>query len=203
MRRGFAVGTLLIVIAVLAVILVATVGSRTHARPPAQPTQARTSPAAATLQAVDFSASIMRGWKLLSATRGSGRMSYRLSSTGAPVETFSVPPAGTIVVSILDLPIRTTSSSPTPLRTLTNRVSALRGARGVQLAAAPRAVLVAGAPAAEKAFTYTLHGRANIQVDVLVRHGGRTILVELNGQPTLGSESAAALQLLFSSWRWR
>ena len=40
-------------------------------------------------------------------------------------------------------------------------------------------------------------------VDLLAKHGGRLFVVELDAEPALATQSEAAMQTIFSSWRWR
>ena len=69
-------------------------------------------------------------------------------------------------------------------------------------AGAPRAVTLASSPAAEESYSYSYEGSLNVQVDVLAQHAGRSYLIELDAEPSLGAESRSALELLFKSWRW-
>lgn len=201
MRRGLAIGALLAVVAIVAVVVIATMGSSAGSGPSAPSAPVSVQSAVGTIHGRGFSASVAEGWKLTTRTGRGKDIRYQLSSTGAPISDLGLPPGGTIGITIDDFPSNPAAGA-TPLAILRHTAGTPRDALGVAAAGSPHTVRVAGTPAAEKAYSYTYRGDANVQVDVVTRHAGRTFLIELDAEPTLGAESSSALQLLFSSWRW-
>jgi hypothetical protein len=216
-RRYLALGSLVAVAAVVAATLLLTRGHSTEPAPtapsPATPS-ARTprsvtarvpSPTRTrTLDARLFSAPYPAVWSVVAAHRG-GAVRYQLSSTGRPIDSLGIGPAGTVGVTILETaPSRIVgafSRGVTALLPLI--VGTPRTAEGVTRTATPRTVTLDGMQAAEESYAYTYGGRENVQSDVLARRGDRLVLVELDGEPVAARGAEAGFEALMRGWRWR
>ena len=78
-----------------------------------------------------------------------------------------------------------------------------RDAKGVKDAQRRRATRLAGARGATVGVRYRYKGRANLQLDIVARHGKTVVFAELNMDPAVGDAGLAPWRTLRSSWRWR
>jgi hypothetical protein len=166
--------------------------------------ESSSSASASSVRAGSFTASYPASWRLTSA-RGHGTTRYQLSSTGAAIGGLGIGPAGTVGVTIDEsLPsTRLGAFAHDAARLLPLSVGTPRAALDVALSAPPRTVQLGGAQAAEESYAYTYEGRQNVQSDVLAVHGGRLVLVELDGEPNAAHAAQAGFEALMRSWRWR
>jgi len=211
-KRTVALGALLAVTAVVAAVVLLTMHKDSSGKGAGSPATRPGAAAAASklLQARSFAASYPATWSATSHAGVRGSALHQLSSTGAPVNVLGIAPAGTAGITITDLAasraaIRKHLFSDPHLNAM-GLMRLLVGtphlATGVTLASAPRKVALGGVEAAEESYTYSWQGRPIAQVDVVARHAGRVVLMELDAEPSLASESQAALTLLSSSWHW-
>jgi hypothetical protein len=151
-----------------------------------------------------FSARYPASWSVTTAQRR-GAVRYQLSSTGKPISSLDIGPAGTVGVTILETaPSRIVGAFSHGIPALLPLiVGTPRTAAGVTRTAAPRAVTLDGAQAAEESYAYMYSGRENVQSDVLARRGDRLVLIELDGEPTAARAAEAGFEALMRGWRWR
>jgi hypothetical protein len=144
------------------------------------------------------------GWHLSSA-RANGAARFQLSTTGAPIGSLGIGPAGTVGVTVDESrpESRLRAFAHDAARLLPLSVGTPRGALDVALSAPARTVQLDGVEAAEESYTYSYGGRQNVQSDVLALRGERLVLVELDGEPSAARSAQAGFAALMSSWRWR
>ncbi len=215
MRRGFVSLALLVVMLLVAgAVLFST--SSAHHQTATTTTVRAPAPAAGTpsatvqaLRARSFTTSYESGWTLTSKVGPDGATRRQLSSTEASINGLGLAPSGTVGITIDEGPLSgvvdgrfTSLAKESALGLLRLSVGTPRGARGVTLAGVPRATSLGGVQAAEEAYTYFYEGRQNTQVDVVSKGDGHSVLIELDAEPTLSSQSQAALELLVADWRW-
>jgi hypothetical protein len=216
-RRYVALGSLAAVAAVVAVVLLLSMGHSSEpastAPSPATPSASTPRPVTArasspartrTLHATMFSARYPASWTVATAQRR-GAVRHQLSSTGRPIDSLDIGPAGTVGVTILETaPSRIVGAFSHGISALLPLiVGTPRTAEGVTRTAAPRAVTLDGAQAAEESYAYMYSGRENVQSDVLVRRGDRLVLIELDGEPAAAGSAEGAFEALMRGWRWR
>lgn len=170
----------------------------------------------ATLTADSFSTSYTAGWHLASQ-RNVARAAavYKLSSTASEPNNLGIPPAGTIGITIAEYPVSALSSAHLagappdpaitkqgPVQVLPHVVGTPGSATGVSLASPPSVSKLGGAEAAIESYGYTYRGVGDIQVNVLSRHKGRIIMIELDTEPSLASQGQAELEVIGAHWRW-
>jgi hypothetical protein len=217
-RRGLVILALLAVILMIAGAVLFSTSSTGHrgtsadagASPatPTSPAPTRTAPVNA-LSTPLFSTSYEPGWTLTSKFAPHGIARRQISSTGAPIDGLGLPPAGAVGITIDEDPLSgivdgrfITLAGRNALGLLRLTVGTPRGAEELTRASAPRQTTLGGVEAAEEAYTYSYEGRQNTQVDIISKHHGRSVLVELDAEPTLSRQSQAALELLVANWRW-
>jgi hypothetical protein len=214
--RTAVISVIALVVAVAAGILLSSHGHG-RATPPSVPSASQTAPApsgaaaaAKTLNAVAFTSAYASGWTLTSKHAPSGAARYQLSSTATPPNALGIPVAGSVGVTIDVTPVSLLArahfpgaTGASPLKLLPDFVGTPRGAKGVKLASRPQRSRLGGAKAAIESYAYIYRDVANLQVDLLARHGHEVVLVELDTAPTLASAGEAALETLGRSWHWR
>jgi hypothetical protein len=219
-RRYLALGSLAAVAVVVAAVLLLTMGHSSEPTPTV-PSPVKPSPGASgsprsqsasvssptrttKLDARMFSARYPAGWSVMTAQRR-GAVRYQLSSNGKAINGLDIGPAGTVGVTILETaPSRVVGAFSRGIPALLPLiVGTPRTAEGVTRTAAPRAVTLDGAQAAEESYAYMYGGRENVQSDVLARRGDRLVLVELDGEPTAARAAEADFEALMRGWRWR
>jgi hypothetical protein len=215
-RRGLVTLALLAVMLLVAAAVLLSTSSARHPQTAASTTVRAAGTAARTpsatvqaLRAPSFTTAYEPGWTLTSKVGPDGVTRHQLSSTGASINGLGLPPSGTVGITIDEDPLSgvvdgrfLSLAGESVLGLLRLTVGTPRGARDVTLAGAPRATTLGGMQAAEEAYTYVYEGRQNTQVDVLGKRDGRSVLVELDAEPTLSRQSQAALELLVADWRW-
>jgi hypothetical protein len=195
--------------AIIGLVLLLSSGGRHNKQTPSP-----ASPPAA-LRASSFTTSYETGWRLTTKRSPTGAARYALSSSRTPPNSLGIPPAGALGITIDEIPISLAKSlhlggaapdaaaaRQSMLTLLPHAVGTPARAEHVARVAAPHAVLLDGAQAAEEAYTYRYAGRENVQVDVLSRHQGRLFLVELDAEPSLAQASRSALAAVTGGWRW-
>jgi hypothetical protein len=204
-RRGFAVGALIAAVVLVAAIVLLTMGGSSKQAPSAPAAPAQTGNG--TLRGRDFETSITSGWRITTQQLRPGEVRYVITSTATSLDRAGVPPAGSVGITITDVPTsafaKGASSAPHALTVLQASARTPRGAKGVARVAPPRKSMMGGAQAAEEVFTYSYKGFKNVQVDVVAQHARRSVLIELDAEPGLSKPSQRALELLASGWRWR
>jgi hypothetical protein len=222
-RRYLALGSLAAVAVVVAAVLLLTMGHSSEPAPtvpsPVKPSPSASSASSASssqsarvssptrttkLDARMFSTRYPTGWSVMTAQRR-GAVRYQLSSNGKTINGLDIGPAGTVGVTILETaPSRVVGAFSRGIPALLPLiVGTPRTAEGVTRTAAPRAVTLDGAQAAEESYAYMYGGRENVQSDVLARRGDRLVLVELDGEPTAARAAEADFEALMRGWRWR
>ena len=170
---------------------------------------------ARTLQSGSFVTSYPSGWRLTVSNGRSGAERYQLSSNGAPVNGLGVGPAGTIGITIDQMPISSlgeihlagghpdpAAASQSSIELLPHSVGTPAGAQDIVRTESPNAIYLDGADAAREAYRYTWGGHSNLQVDILSHRGGQLFLLELDAEPALVQQGQAALEGITSDWRW-
>jgi hypothetical protein len=217
-RRYAALGALAAVAVLVAVVVLLTTGHAHEQTPaPSVPTTGRvgssshsvttrvhTQTGDKTLHARLFTAPYPADWSVSTAQRR-GAVRYQLSSTGRVIDNLDIGPAGTVGVTILETsPSRVIGAFTHGATALLPLIVGTPGtAAGVTRTAAPRAISLDGAPAAEESYAYMFSGRENVQSDVLARRGDRLVLLELDGEPSAARSAEAGFEALTRGWRWR
>jgi hypothetical protein len=162
------------------------------------------------LHGVAFASSFSATWNAWTATRPNGAARYQLSSTAATPNGLGIPAPGGVAVTIDDtpttvLPVRLSraKAGASPVALIPDFVGVPSGAVGTKLASPPASTRLGGAEAAIESYAYTDSGVANVQVDILARHDGRFVLVELDTEPAFAAAGEAALETLGKHWLWR
>jgi hypothetical protein len=170
----------------------------------------------ATLEGGSFSTAYQAGWVLRARRGPTGAARYQLSSTGAPVSGLGIGSAGTIGITIDEMPISSlavlhlagasadpAAASQSAIELLPHAVGTPAGAEDLARVEFPHAITLDGADAAREAYTYSWAGRENLQVDILSHRGGRLYLLELDAEPAVAPAGQAALEAITGDWRWR
>lgn len=168
-----------------------------------------------TLNGGSFTIAYPAGWDLTARRGPTGAVRYQLSSTGAPISGLGIGPAGTIGITIDEMPISTlavkhlTGTSADPAASSQNAIELLPHAVGTPVGAEdlaraefPHAITLDGADAAREAYTYSWAGHTNMQVDILSHLGGRLFLLELDAEPAVAHAGQTALEAIIQDWRW-
>jgi hypothetical protein len=185
----------------------------THAAQPAanaaKPITAAVEGGLELLRGVRFTSSFSATWSAWTTTRPNGAVRYQLSSTAAKPNGLGIPAPGGVAVTIDDspttvLPVRLspTKAGGSPVALISDFVGVPSGAVATKLASPPASTRLGGAEAAIESYAYTDGGVANVQVDILARHNGRFMLVELDTEPAFATQGEAALETLGKHWRW-
>lgn len=162
-----------------------------------------------------FTTAYQAGWGLTTKQSPMGAARYQLSSTGAQISGLGIPPAGTIAVTVDEMPTSALSvlhlvgaapdraaTKQSPVELLPHAVGVPGGAQAVARVVSPHATILGGAGAAEEAYSYNLAGREIEQVDVLSQRDERVVLVELDAEATLADAGREALGAITGHWRW-
>ncbi len=174
---------------------------------------AQGTPAASTtsINTASFTLPVPTGWTVREHSNGKGANQFQLGSTKAQINGLGIGPGGTVAVTITEYtpavlakgriagkPASTYSAAAL----LPFTVGQPASAEGVQVGQHATPTTLDGAQAGEEAFFYGYKGRANLQVDVLAKHGGRLFLVELDAEPRLQATSKSALSQILGGWRF-
>ena len=163
-----------------------------------------------------FTTAYQPGWGLTVRHGTSGAARYQLSSNQAPVDGLGIGPPGTIAITIDEMPVSLlrkmylaggspdpAAASQTSIELLPHSVGTPAGAQSVVRTESPHATYLDGADAASEAYTYSLGGHGNLQVDILSHRGGQLFLLELDTELLAAPQGQAALETITSNWRWR
>ena len=163
----------------------------------------------ATLQGPRFSTQYPGDWARAAEQRG-GKAEYTLTAPGTTVKQLGLPaaPGGAAITvwSWTPRAFRRDFKRGIPTRSgklLDLIVGIPRDATGVKDSRRRGATRLAGARGATVGFRYRYKGRANLQLDVVARHGKTVVFAELNMDPAIGDAGLAPWRTLRSSWRWR
>lgn len=153
-----------------------------------------------TLRGNSFTTSYPAGWTIATRRKGAAAQ-YLLSSTGAAISGLGIGPAGTVGVTLEELPappkVRTESAKQLLQQAVGTPVKAVTYVR------APAIGSLDGAQAATFACAYTYRGVANVQVDLVALHGTTIIFLETNAEPAKASRASSALTMITAHWHWR
>jgi hypothetical protein len=168
-----------------------------------------------TLNGGSFTTAYQAGWALTVRHGPTGTARYQLSSTGAPVNGLGIAPPGTIGITIDEMPVSSlavlhlagagpdpAAASQSAVELLPHAVGTPSGAQAVATADLAHALTLDGADAAEEAYTYSVAGHENVQVDILSHHEGQMVLLELDAEPAAAGAGQAALEAITREWRW-
>jgi hypothetical protein len=166
-----------------------------------------------TLRAASFTTVVPAGYIVTLVHPLSGFNSFQLlGGTAADLAVLDdgVPPAGTIGLTVSEVPV-TVASAATNNPHLATLAPAALLALLVKLPASASHIAVAehlhgatidGEAAAAISYSYTYRGFPNVQSDVVTRHGGQLVGVELVSGPALAAQGAAAERTVLSHWAW-
>ena len=203
MTRPYLVaGSLIAALVAAAALVLARTHRHTNAGPPA--------PAPApVLGALAFQTTYPPGWSLTTQAQPRGAVRYQLSSNGVAVGALDIPQPGGVAITITEAPasllVGPHAAHPAgtaPLQLLPGAVSVPTGATAVARTSEHAAVL-GGVEAGEETYVYIYENHANVQDDLLAVHGHKSVLVELDAEPTLAPEGQAGLALITGHWAWR
>jgi hypothetical protein len=171
-------------------------------------------PALKTLRAASFTTLVPAGYAVTLTHPLAGFDNFRLLSrtaAGAPANVDGgVPPAGTIELTLSEVPSAVASAQThnprlqtlPPMALLGLLVHLPDGASHVVTSARLRRTSLGGQAAAAITYTYSYHGLVNVQSDVVTRRGTQLVGVELDSEPALSERAAAAEQTVLSNWAW-
>ena len=173
-------------------------------------------PVLRTLRAATFTTLVPAGYAVSLTHPLAGFDNFQLlSGAGAgagalPIVDGGVPPAGTIELTLSEVPAATASAATHDprLQTLPPKeligllVHLPSGASHVVTSARVHRASLGGQAAAAITYSYSYRGLANIQSDVVTRHGTQLVGVELDSQPVLAQKAAAAEQTVLKNWAW-
>jgi hypothetical protein len=145
----------------------------------------------------------LAGFQKFQLTSGAGGQDLGLTSS-------SVPPAGTIELTVSDVPLSVASSASHNARLTTLQPLALlplvvelpNGAQHVVTSQQLHPATLAGQAAAAISYSYTYQGVANVQSDIVTRRGEQLLGVELDSDPGLQGQALAAERALLAHWSW-
>jgi len=137
-----------------------------------------------------------------------GATEYELSSRGG-LGNVGIPPAGAIGIVVQVLPYSVLEAGGAPnlasisqAQLVSGLVGTPKDATGVTASTGLHALALAGDRASGLSYTYTSGGTANVQEDVVDRHGTAVYFIELDTEPTLQSQGETALAAFLASWTW-
>ena len=203
-RQYVIVGSLIAAVVAVAALFVAL----THRHPAARAAAPAAAPA---LETASFQSTYQPGWSLTTQTGPHGVHRYQLSSNGVPVGPLDIPQAGGVAITIDESPAAAPAGAHAHAAGRAAGAGAfelLPGAVGVPKGAAAvartslRRTTLAGVAAGEESYVYIHENRENVQVDLLAVRGARSVLVELDAEPTLVPEGQAGLGLITGHWTW-
>jgi hypothetical protein len=143
------------------------------------------------------------GFQKFQLSGGAGGQELGLTNAG-------VPPAGTIELTLSDVPLSVASSAShnarlatlPPLALLPLVVELPNGAQHVVVSQRLHGAKLAGQAAAAISYSYTYEGIANVQSDIVTRRGEQLLGVELDSDPGLRGRALAAERTLLAHWSW-
>ena len=171
-------------------------------------------PVLRTLRAATFTTLVPAGYAVTLTHPLAGFDNFQLlSGAGAgalPIVDGGVPPAGTIELTLSEVPAAAASAAThnprlqtlPPMALLGLLVHLPSGASHVLTSARLHRASLGGQAAAAITYTYTYHGLANVQSDLVTRRGTQLVGVELDSRPALAEKAAAAEHTVLSNWAW-
>lgn len=163
---------------------------------------------AGTLRGASFTTSYPSGWQVKPIHLLAGTTTFLLSASGVSVSELGLPTPGGVAISVSESPIRVLQASDPlavssdPLKLLTVAISTPIAATKLHTAAAVHATTLAGAAGAAVTYTYDYKGVADVQSDIVARHGREVLAIEVDSEPAQSAVAAAEFQALVASWRW-
>jgi hypothetical protein len=157
-----------------------------------------------------FTTDTPAGWGTAMNFPAPGATDYILedSALGIASPDNEIPPAGVIEIQILDISrasvpqmLGTRAETQGPMALLQYSY-APHGATDVVRSLTARARSLAGHPAAEEALSYNYQGRENVQTEVVSRHGGEIVSIEMDAAPSLEAQAKASLKTILTHWQW-
>lgn len=157
-----------------------------------------------------FTTRYSAGWTLRDTQPARGVTVYALSSNGAQINDLGIPAPGAIGVTIAEYPVAMLVATGAPTALLRNPLTILphvigipRVAENASVTAPLHRTSLAGTPAASIAYSYTYGGVGDAQIDTVARHGATIVSIEMDTEPSLGSQGAAAMARVISNWHWQ
>jgi hypothetical protein len=168
-----------------------------------------------TLQGSSFTTSYPAGWRM-TVHHADGIAEYQLSSTAATPDGYGIPPAGTIAITIGEVPAAVVASHPLTggapdlsagsqdaTELLPNVVGTPAGALNESITTAGHPTTLDGIDAAAIVYAYSNSGLQNVQSDIVARRGTEIFNAELDTEPSLESQGNAALATIIADWHWK
>jgi hypothetical protein len=153
-----------------------------------------------------FDTEVPGSWSNSMSFPGDGVTDYSIASSPMPLNDV-LPPPGTIEIQIQYFPPATVAGAinrravtQSPRQLLMWGHLPKGSARVVRTPA--RSVLVGGQPAAERTSTFVYHGQSDIQTELVTRHAGEVISVEMDNKPSLETKAATELRSITGHWKW-
>ena len=163
------------------------------------------------LRAATFTTVVPSGYTLLLTHPLAGFDSYQLTrGTGVAFGSSDVPAAGNVQLTLSEVPILVASSAAHDPRLATLGLPALlelvvklpAGAEHAVTTARLHRADIGGQPAAAISYRYRYQGRDNAQSDIVTRRDGELVGVELDSEPVLAGQAAAAESTVLANWAW-
>jgi len=191
-RRALAAGTVALLALGAVVFIVLTSGGQ----------------AWSTIRARGFTSAYPASWTRSLAHPGPGASVWSLSSTGQSLDGLGIPPAGTIGITVGELPLSAlvddlAAAGQPAAEILPYLIGIPRGTEQPTVTMPLHALSLAGASAAEVAYRYIHEQVRNVQEDIVARRGGDIAWLELDSEPALAVRGMAVLRGIIRRWRWR
>jgi hypothetical protein len=161
------------------------------------------------LRAGGFTTEYPAGWTLRIGEPMQGMTTYSIGSTSTPLNSLNLPAPGEIGVSINESsisaawPLDPGAATDNPLALLSHIIGIPRTAGAPEVVTPLHAVTLAGTAAAAITYSYTYNNVGNVQSDIVARHGSEIVMIEMDTEPALAAQGAAALANTVAHWRWR
>lgn len=148
-------------------------------------------------------------WRVSMTFPSAGVTDYELTTSRAGTGYEQVlPTPGAVELQIVDFPAASVAvalgphaASQGPLQLLRYAFQP-RGAKHIVRLAASHHSSLAGVPAASVSYGYTYDGRRDVQTELVSRHGGEIVSIQLDAAPALARSARSALRTIMSHWRW-
>ncbi len=177
---------------------------------------AASAPAAVTLQTLHgpgFHTAKPHGWHTRVSrqpVKGAGVVNtdYRLSSTGAGLNRWGIPPAGAFGITIDALPVAglahgVPGAGRVPPSTLLDDIVDVPSSAQLVLVQSKRMpARLDGVPASTISYVYYYAGRVSYQHDIVARHRGTVVFLELDTDFDMRTAGDAALATVVRGWHW-
>lgn len=166
-------------------------------------------PTESSLRAAGFTTEYPAGWRLLIGKSAQGVTTYSIGSTNTPLDSLNLPAPGEIGVTVSESSIATASlvdpaaASDDPLSLLSHMIGIPRVAGAPEVLTPLHEVTLGGTAAAAIKYSYTYNNVGNVQSDIVARHGSQIVMIEMDAEPSLAAQGAAALATAVAQWRWQ